>query len=330
MKRLLRVLDQFWFPEAPPARLGVLRVLVGIYAFCLVAGNYAKWVKIGRTSPALFAPVGPVALLSRPLPPAVSHALIVAALVANVLFLLGWRYRFTGPAFAALLLWVISYRLSWSMIYHSMHLTALHVLILGLAPAADALSLDARRRSAGKGRQEPASALHAVAEHYAARPAWQYGFPIQLICAVTVLAYFVTGMAKVAGPLGSLWVTGEALRTQVAADALRKEVLGDAGSPLFYRLYHQVWLFAMMGVMTLAVELGAPLAFLNRRLVRLWAVGAFLMHWGILSIMAITFSYHLSGILYASFFDVERPLTWLRGLQGRRTAQVAQVSAATP
>ena len=46
--------------------------------------------------------------------------------------------------------------------------------------------------------------------------------------------------------------------------------------------------------------------------------------------MSITFSYHLSGILYASFFDVERPLTWLRGLQGRRTAQVAQVSAATP
>jgi len=330
MKRLLGVLDKFWFTEAPPTRLALLRILIGGYAFCLVAANYSHWVKIGHSSPALFAPVGPVTLLSRPLPPVVSQALIVAALVANILFLLGWRHRFTGPAFAALLLWVISYRLSWSMIYHSMHLTALHVLILGLAPAADALSLDARRLSAAKGRQEPTSALHAVAEHYAARPAWQYGFPIQLICAVTVLAYFVTGMAKVAGPLGSLWVTGEALRSQVAADALRKEVLGDAGSPLFYRLYHQVWLFAMMGVMTLAVELGAPLAFLNRRLVRLWAVGAFLMHWGILSIMAITFSYHLSGILYASFFDLERPLTWLRGLQGRRTAQVAQVSAATP
>ena len=216
------------------------------------------------------------------------------------------------------------------MIYHSMNLTVLHVLVLGLAPAADALSLDARRRSAVRGRQEPASALHAVAEHYVHRPAWQYGFPIQLICAVTVLAYFVTGVAKVAGPLGWSWLTGEPLRSQIAADTIRKEVLGGNVSSLFFWLYKQTWLFTMMGAMTFAVELGAPLALLNKRLGRLWAIGAFFVHWGILFVMAIEFRYHLSGVLYASFFDVERPLTWLRGLQGRRTAQVAQVSAATP
>jgi hypothetical protein len=330
MKRLFRLLDKFWFPEAPPARLAVLRILVGIYAFCLVAGNYSRWVKIGRESPDLFKPVGPVALLSRPLPPAVSQALILAALVASVLFILGWRYRFTGPAFAALLLWVVAYRLSWSMIYHSMHVLTLHVLVLGVSPAADALSLDARRRSAARQRQQPASALHAVADYYSTAPGWEYGFPIQLICAVTVLTYFVTGMAKLAGPLGTSWVTGEALRSQVAADAIRKEVLGDAGSPLFYRLYKQVWLFAIMGVSTIVLELGAPLALLKKQVGRLWAVSAFFMHWGILAIMAITFSYHLSGILYASFFDLEVPVVWFRGLAGRRAAAVVAVKPATP
>src|SRR6266516_1477341 len=248
-------MKRFWFPEAPAARLALLRILIGAFALWLVTTEYSTWVDVGRTRPELFEPVGVVRLLHHPLPPEVNQALIIATAVASVLFILGWRHRFTGPVFAALLLWIISYRMSWSMIYHSLNLVVLHVLILGLAPSADALSLDARRRTAvgrGVGRK-PAGA-------------WQYGFPIRLICAVTVLAYFVTGVAKLAGPLGWSWATGEALRSQVAADAVRKEVLGDAGSPLFYVLYHQVWLFTMMGVLTLVVELGAPLALVSKRL----------------------------------------------------------------
>jgi len=316
MNRLLRLLYEFWFPEAPAARLAVLRILVGIFTFCLVAANYFKWVEIGSTSPALFKPVGVVAVLSQPLPPGVNQILIVATLIANILFLLGWRHRFNGPAFAALLLWIISYRLSWSMIYHSMHLAVLHALVLGVSPAADALSLDARRRS-GRDAQQPASA-------------WQYGFPIRLISAVTVIAYFVTGVAKVAGPLGWSWASGEALRSQVAADAIRKELLGGSGSPLFYWLYNQAWLFATMGALTFAVELGAPLALLNKRLGRTWAFMAFLMHWGIVFIMAIEFRYHLSGIPYASFFDVERVPAWFKGLRVRRTGRlIAAQSPAT-
>jgi hypothetical protein len=304
MKRLLARLDAFWFPEAPAARLAVLRMLIGAFALSLVGQHYDQWVQIGSSSPGLFQPVGVVALLRHPLPPQVNEALIVATLVANVLFILGWRHRITGPLFAALLLWTISYRLSWSMIYHSMHLLVLHVMILGLAPAADALSLDARRATAAATTRD-------------AGGAWQYGFPIRLICTVTVLAYFVTGMAKAAGPLGASWVTGDALRSQVAADAIRKEVLGDAGSPLFYLLYHMTWLFTVIGVMSFAMELGAPLALLNRRLGQGWALGAFLMHWGILSIMAIQFRYHLSGILYASFFDVECLAAWVWALWAR-------------
>jgi hypothetical protein len=304
MKRFLRRLDQFWFPEAPAARLAVLRILVGGFAFCLVAANYTMWGHIGHTSPALFAPVGVVGLLDHPLAPWLNQGLIVATLVASVFFILGWRYRVTGPAFAVLLLWTISYRLSWSMIYHSMHLVVLHVLILGLAPAADALSLDARRATAAATARNPAGA-------------WEYGFPIRLICAVTVFAYFVTGMAKAAGPLGSSWVVGEALRSQVAADAIRKEMLGETGSPLFYLLYHLTWLFTVIGVMSFALELGAPFALLNRRLGQGWAVGAFFMHWGILLIMGINFRYHLSGILYASFFDVEYLAAWLAVLWTR-------------
>jgi hypothetical protein len=317
MTRMLRALDEFWFPPAPAARLAVLRILVGAFAFWLVGSHYSMWVEIGRSNPSLFAPVGPVALLRHPLSPELNQALIVAALVANVLFVLGWRHRFTGPAFAALLTWVISYRLSWSMIYHSMNLVALHALVLGFAPAADALSLDARRLAASAADRSPEGA-------------WPYGFAIRLLCAVTALAYFVTGLAKVASPMGWSWATGEVIRSQVAADALRKEVLGETGGPLFHLLYGHVWLFTVMGVMTFVVELGAPLALLNKRAGQLWAAVAFMMHWGILFIMGITFRYHLSGVLYAPFFDVERLVGWLQTRRRRRTSHLIPLYPGTP
>jgi len=299
VRRLLGVLDQFWFAEAPAARLSVLRILIGAFAFYLVGSHYEKWTKIGHTSPVLFQPVGVVAILDQPLPPVVCQGLIIATLVANVPFILGWCYRFTGPLFAALLWWISSYRNSWSMVYHSANLVVLHVLILALAPAADALSLDSRREGGGRD----------------AADGWQYGWPTRLICTVTALSYLVTGVAKVTGPLGISWATGEALRSQVAADALRKEVLGDAGSPLFYVLYDEVWLFTILAVVTLVLELGAPVGLLNKRLAQGWALSAFLMHWGVYLIMGIEFRYQLSGILFASFFDVERLVEWLTALR---------------
>lgn len=314
MKRLLRVLDHFWFGEAPAERLAMLRILIGTFALCLVAGNYFMWSKIGYTSPDLFKPLGVVSLLSQPLPPVVNQVLLICTVLLGVSFVLGWRYRITGPAFGTFLLWVISYRLSWSMVYHSMHLVALHVLILGLSPAADALSLDARSRGENGAGQGPSTG-------------WQYGFPIRLICAVTVCAYFVTGVAKVASPLGWSWASGQSLRSQVAADAIRKELLGTAGAPLFYRLYHQLWLFTIMGYLTFVVELGAPLALFRKRLGQLWAVTAFMMHWGILLVMAIEFRYHLSGIVFLSFFDLERVPVWFEGLRARRAARLVSAPA---
>jgi predicted DCC family thiol-disulfide oxidoreductase YuxK len=44
----------------------------------------------------------------------------------------------------------------------------------------------------------------------------------------------------------------------------------------------------------------------NRRFGRFWAINAFLMHWGILFVMRITFTYQLSGVMFAPFFEVER------------------------
>jgi hypothetical protein len=292
-------MDRFWFTDAPATRLAMLRILIGAFALWLTAEHYASWVKIGYTNEDLFAPVGVVSILDQPIPPQVFQGLIVTCLIANFLFILGCQYRYIGPLFAVLFLWVLSYRNSWSMIYHSANLTVLHVIILGAAPAANALSIDAwRRRSSAANGNDFALCSK------------RYGWPIKLICAVTVIAYLLGGVAKVAGPLGWGWATAEGLRSQVAADCLRKEVLGDSGSRLFHALYDQVWLFAILAPVSLGLELAAPMALLNRRVGRGWSVAAFFMHWGIYFLMAITFRYQLSGVAFASFFDVERVLAW--------------------
>jgi hypothetical protein len=295
MTRIARVIDRFWFAEAPAARLAMLRILIGGFALYLTVDHFSAWVDVGETSESMFTPVGVVAVLDRPLSPDAFRGLLAACVVANAAFVLGWRYRVTGPLFAMLFLWVLTYRNSWSMIYHSANLAVLHVLVLGFVPAADALSLDARRRAVGA--SPPASD-------------WRYGWPIRLICAVTVATYLLSGVAKVAGPLGWSWATADSLRSQVAADALRKEVLGDSGSPLFYSVYDQDWLFGTLAAGSLVLELGAPLVLLSRRLGWAWAIAAFLLHWGILAIMSITFRYQLCGIAFASFFAVERLLWW--------------------
>ncbi|MGH7454288.1 MAG: hypothetical protein ACRENG_23235, partial [bacterium] len=73
--------------------------------------------------------------------------LLIATLAANIAFIFGWQHRYTGPLFGGLLLALLCYRNSWSMIYHSDNALVFHALILGVAPAAEAWSLDALQRS---------------------------------------------------------------------------------------------------------------------------------------------------------------------------------------
>jgi predicted Zn-dependent protease len=298
MKQWLKKFEHYWFAEAPAARLAVLRILVGAFALQYVGVRYEMFVKMAGTDESLFAPVGVAAFLSRPIEVWLFEAIMIATLLANAAFILGYRHRYTGPLFAGLLLWLLCYRNSWSMIFHSDNAMVMHVLILGLAASADAYSLDARRRA----RRSDSSAQPS---------SWRYGWPLRLMCAVAVATYFVAGVAKLASH-GLSWGSGESLRGQIAVDGLRKELLGDSAGPMTYALYDEVWLFTLLGVGTLVLELGAPLAMAGRRLGQFWAVNVWLMHWGIFFIMGITFRYQMAGLIFLAFFRVERIAEGLR------------------
>lgn len=300
LKRIQKTLDRFWFIELSPHRLAVLRLLVGAFALYYLCDYYDMLVRVGRFDPWLYRPVGVACFFATPLRPLVFEKILVLTIAANIAFLLGAGFRFSGPLFSALLLFVFCYKNSWSMIYHAHNLLVLHAVVLGWSRAGDALSVDWLARLGlrkWRGSLIPGSPAAVPSAH------WRYGWPIRLMCMVTALAYFLAGVAKVAGPLGWSWALGGPMRSQVAVDAIRKELLGGEASPLAFVLYDQLWLFAAMGVATLVVELGAPLAAVcDKRILRTWATLVLVFHWGIFAVMGIKFGYQLSGIALASCF----------------------------
>ncbi len=321
MNKIQKMIDQIWFPALPATRLAFIRIALGLFAFWYVAERYSMYLKMAASDPFYFKPLGAVWWLSEPLSVGAFEALMVITLLANVAFIAGWKYRFSGPAFGLLLLVLLSYRNSWTMIYHSDNAMVIHALILGFVAAADVWSVDAwihsRRLATKLLPAEPV--VH-----------WRYGWPVQLICAATAISYFLAAIAKLKGDLGWNWVSGEALRGQVATDAIRKILLGENAPELAFFLYEHLWIFTLIGVASMIVEIGAPLALLNRYAGMFWALNAYAMHWGILFIMGITFRYQLMGMIFLSFFPVERLVPLAQRGIAWFTESRSQATLATP
>ena len=60
--------------SAPAARLALVRLLVGGYTLVYLVKRRAKFRRVNRTDPKLFAPVGPVRALNRPVAAPVADA----------------------------------------------------------------------------------------------------------------------------------------------------------------------------------------------------------------------------------------------------------------
>jgi hypothetical protein len=279
----------------PAARTGLVRALVGGYTLVYLGRRRQMFREVTRTDPALFKPVGPVRALRKPLPPPVADALSDATLVSTALFTLGAGHRVTGRLHSALLAWTLSYRNSWSMIYHSDNTMVLHTLVLGATRSADAVSVDALVRGGDTPADHP-----------------RYDVPLQVMNAASTAAYLLAGVAKVAGPSGWHGADGAGMRRQVAVDGVRKELFGSEAAPVGAALYRHKHLFTAMAAGSLVLELGAPLAMLDRRLGRAWVAAMFGLHWGIRAVMGITFRYQMSGVSFASWLEVERLLDLVR------------------
>jgi hypothetical protein len=113
---------------------------------------------------------------------------------------------------------------------------------------------------------------------------------------------------------GLAWGSGDNLLAQVAYAALLRSVYDpDAGEPTALPILRaHGWLLSAGSVLTLIVEIGAPLALFHRYLGWSWALATLAMHQGIALLMGISFPYQTFGLAFLCFLPVERllPAAW--------------------
>jgi hypothetical protein len=287
-------LDCWLLSPAPPERLAVLRLAVGGYALVNVFVSTGEFARLSNRPAGQFEPVGLAGLLEGPVSPVVLWALFIVSAVSGVAFVAGAAFRLSGPVFAVASLAWATYHASWGQMLHFEHLVSLHLLVLGFSPAADGLSLDARRSRA-------AERLARV----------RHGWPVRLLAIITVVTYALAGVAKLRAG-GWTWVDGTTLANHIGYSATRLDLLGESRPPLSTLVVGQDWLLGPAATASLAVELLAPLALLGGWFRRVWVPSVLLFHLGTLTTMFVFFSFNGLGFALLPLYRVEAVVEFLR------------------
>lgn len=267
-----------WFGPVPARRLAIVRSLTFGYALAWLVVRAMYVADVARLPTRRYEPVGLLRLTSAPPPDAIVAALWVVTAVACGLSAWGRAVRLSAPLGAAGMLVLATYTSSFGQVFHTEHLLVLHLAIL---------------------------AVGALAEPTAPPDGETSGWPLNLMMAALAVVYVAAGVAKLRWS-GVDWVTGDVLRNWIGVDNLRKDLVGDLYSPIGGWLSTIGWVWAPIALVTLLIELGAPLALIPGRIRTVWLLAAWCFHVGIFVLMAISFPYQLLGVAYAAFLPVER------------------------
>lgn len=256
-------------------RLAIVRMAVGLYAAGSLVFGLGELARVAAYPASSFEPVGVVRLLSSPLPVWLVVAISIASVVLAAATIVGAAYRIVAPLAAAGVLWTLSYRSSWGMVFHTDNLVALHLIALPLF-ARPGASDDANAR-----------------------------WGLRIVMAITCVTYVLAGVAKLR-IAGLSWLSGDLLRDQIAFDNARKVLLGEGPAPLATVLLDRPAILVGLSLMTLVVELGAPIAMVGGTIARAWAVSAWCFHAGVVLTMNVWFPYPLLGVAFLPILPVER------------------------
>jgi hypothetical protein len=281
-----------WFAPVPQRRYDLVRMVTFGYAAGWLLLRFPYIHDVARLPSARFEPVGVLAPLDSP--PARGFVLLVwgVATSACVLATIGRFVRAAAPLGAAGVLLIATLTSSFGQVFHTEHLLVIHVGVLGVA---------------------------AIVERPSSEPS---GWPLNLMMAAVVVTYVEAGIAKLRWS-GAGWVSGDVLRNWVAVDNLRKWQVDDLYSPIGGWMAGVGWVWFPIALITLIVELGAPIALLPNRLRYGWIAAAWGFHVGIFALMAITFPYQLVGVAYAAFLPLE---AWERAALEHRPTQLTFMS----
>lgn len=274
-----------WIHEPAPAeRLAALRIAIGTFVVVYLAMSVREVDRMATRDPRSFEPVGIAHLFDTPLSATTIWLLFAVLMVSGLAFTAGVAFRLSGPVFALLVLGWTSYHSSWGTLLHFEHLFTIHVIILALAPAADAWAFGS-------------PTLRSASE--------RYGWPIRLLALATAATYVLAGIAKLRLS-GWAWFDSDTLANHIGYSATRMETIGATAPPLAVPVLEARWLLGPMAAVALAVELGAPLALASRRVRNVWVLAALLFHAGTGLTMFVFFGYRGLGFALLPLFHLER------------------------
>ena len=184
----MNVLERFhryFTGPVPRERLALLRLVTGLFAVGYLLARAPHFVGLASFEARDFRPVGIVSVLGEPVAPPVHYLIYAIAISSGVGFVLGAKYRYTGPLFALTFLWITTYRCSFGMIFHQDNVVALHLVVLAPANAAAVWAYDARGRVLDTNQNRTS------------------GWPVRSMALVTVVSYVLAGIAKLKDWLAS-------------------------------------------------------------------------------------------------------------------------------
>jgi len=266
-----------WFAAVPARRLSIVRAATFGYAALWLIVRFRYLMDVADLPARRFEPVGVLELLERPPSPRVIVAVWLVTLAASIAAVAGRSLRWSAPTGAIGMFLLATFTSSFGQVFHTEHLLTLHLLVL---------------------------AAGALIEPPAPSDGETSGWPLNLMMSIVVVTYVLAGVAKLRWS-GSDWVRGDVLQNWIAVDNLRKILFDDIHSPIGGWMSGIDWVWMPIAVLTLIVELGAPVALAPGRIRTAWLVAAWGFHVGVFVLMAISFPYQLTGVAFASFLRTE-------------------------
>lgn len=246
---------------------GLLRLVV-LFATVYVAVRLPEFRGLVDLRASSFEPVGILWFLRSPLPNAVWFGVLGLLFVSGIVVLTGRATSAAMAVFAPCVLVVTTYRSSWGQLLWFENLLVIHLIVLAVAAVIG--PIDEKRP-----------------------PPWA----VQCCAVATVVVYMLAGVAKLRyGGVG--WISGDVLAHHIGYSSARLSVFGERPPLLASFAVNHAGALAFASVTTVALELGAPLALLRRRLAVVWSTAMWAVHVGIALTMAVVFPYPMVGLAF--------------------------------
>ena len=288
-RALARWWQAYWFRPVPVRRLAVLRILVAAYVVQdLLLGRWM--LRYATVSEEFYEPIHVIRLLSLPrLGPEELTALYIVLVGAALCAFVGLATRPALTVAAPLYIYWYATFYSYGEVSNSRTAVAMALIVLAIAPAGRAYSLDsylARRR--GKPLVEEDDEVA--------------GWAFQVLTVLLVYMYFFAGLTK-------LRVTGF---DWLYSGAFERGIADEGAAPALWLAGNHLWLVWAMALGVLVFELCSPILLIRGRL-RQWYAGiAVLFHIGSLVLLRMDFL-GMALICAAVVLNLERiPTTLVR------------------